>query len=205
MNFLTTFKILSCSYCRPKDRYGNDLSTSKASVNINLCSADCISTPGNAALWITALNTATSTYFAVQIKYSGENVKLSEGQSQPIIAEISPLSDGSFQGRLTFPDAATYQVDVLLNQTSISGSPFEVMVFPESDDPDASQCTMEFTGPAANQNNTFPAGTILSVHLFPRNKYGVLLDSIDASKFNMFIQSYPSVPVIAGYDSTGIF
>jgi hypothetical protein len=128
---------------------------------------------------------------------------LAEGQSLPISVEISPLADGSFQGRLIFPDPATFKIDLLLDQSRIAGSPFEVTVFPESNDLDASQCNMELEKSASVLNNTFPAGSITGVILYARNKYGVLLDSIDPSKLNVQFRNYPSMGIFTGYDASG--
>ena len=79
------------------------------------------------------------------------------------------------------------------------------MVFPESDDPDASQSSMELAISPAYSNNTIPAGTVFSVAIYARNKYGVLLDSIDTSKFNIHVQNNPNLAMTAGYDSKGEF
>jgi hypothetical protein len=130
-------------------------------------------------------------------------MQLAEGQSLPISVEISPLADGSFRGRLIFPDPATFKVDLLLNQSRISGSPFEVTVFPESNDLDASQCSMEFEKAAADLNNTFPAGSITGVVLYARNMYGVLLDTADPSKLNVKFRNYPGINLFTGYDASG--
>jgi hypothetical protein len=191
-----------CLSNRPKDRYGNNLATSTTSVDISLCSQNCKSGPGFAALWMTAYCPSTQSFFAIKNKYGGGAVQLAQGQSQPIIVEISPLSDGSFQGRILFSDPETYVINLMLNQTSISGSPFEVMVFPVSEDPQSSLCTMEFTKFVAN--STFLAGSMISVSLFARNKYGVFLDSADPSKFNMQVQGFPSISILAGNDPKGV-
>jgi hypothetical protein len=203
---------LFCCFCalisdkhRPKDRFGNNIATSSSSVDINFCNTDCKTDPGVATLSIFALNIETSKLYSVQNKYSREIVPLAEGQSLPISVEISPRSDGTFQGRLIFPDPATFNINILLNRSLISGSPFEVTVFPESNDLDASQCTMELEKSAADLNNTFPAGSITGVILYARNKYGVLLDSIDPSKVNVQFRNNPSMSIFTGYVSSGIF
>ena len=188
---------------RPKDKYGNNLATSKTSVDISLCSQNCNARPGFAALWMTAFCSNTATYYSIRNKYSTDSVQVSAGQSQPISVELSPLTDGSYQGRLSFPDPATYMIDLLLNSTSISGSPFQVMVFPESNDPEPTLCTAEFSPSVAN--STFTAGSVLSISIFARNKYGVLLDNIDSSKFNMQVQNFPNIPLTTGNDPRGKF
>jgi hypothetical protein len=117
--------------------------------------------------------------------------------------EISPLADGSFQGRLVFPDPGTFRIDILLKQNQISGSPFEVTVFPESNVLDASQCSMELEKSAADMNNTFTAGSITGVNLYARNKYGVLLDAVDPSKLNVHFRNNPDLGIFTGYDASG--
>jgi hypothetical protein len=181
------------------------LATSTSSVDISFCNTECKNEPGFASFSIVALNIDTQRQYTVQDKYSRAMIPLAEGQSLPISIEISPLADGSFQGRLIFPDPATFRIDLLLNQSRISGSPFEVIVFPESNDLDAGQCSMELEKSAADLNNTFLAGSITGVVLYARNKYGVLLDSIDPSKLNVQFRNYPNMGIFTGYDASGKF
>jgi len=136
----------------PRDRFGNVLVGTDDETAVALCGvgSDCTPKPGATFIKLSFFNYHNSMTYQVQEKYSRGIVKLAAGVAVKAIARAN--SDGSTSISYTMVDVGRYRVTLeVLDTTSplspppyvrIKGSPFNMSVFPDDQDPDPTKCSV---------------------------------------------------------------
>ncbi|KAJ1496493.1 hypothetical protein T484DRAFT_1759845, partial [Baffinella frigidus] len=230
---LATVQEEASLFLEPRDKFGNDLSDSRDSTQVNLCDekSSCVGSKGGttAYVFMSFFHYGSKVTYPVASKAGNGN---SGGEVTPIEAEARPYKTGSTVILFTMNDVGKYQVNVEVHDARvgafvpIQGSPFNMSVFPYDPDPSPLKC--DVVGIIQIVAGTRGTGTISL-----RNQYGITLKNsaratmievspdganpspIDLSLTNKRDGTFPfawSVTASGGYsieirvmDSSGIF
>ena len=162
----------------PRDRFGNVLVGTDDGTAIALCGvgSDCTPKPGETFVKLSFFNYDNSMTYQVQEKYSRGIVKLAADVAIKAVARAN--NDGSTSIYYTMVDIGKYSVTLeVLDTTSalspppyvqIRGSPFNMTVYPDDQDPDPTRCSVKMS------EKVF-AGVRGEGMVWLRNQYGISL------------------------------
>ena len=167
----------------PRDRFGNFLGTGGSKVEMSICTrsmSSCVTRPGEAAIEMEFLNTASSEQLVVEKRTYGL-VKMQTNPSPNVVSvDVLPRNDGAFGIFFTLRAEGNYSVSVLVNNKHIKGSPLKITAFKPDKTPNPPKCSVTFDPMVGWDADRREAGADFSGLLVTRNKYGVELPYADA-------------------------
>ena len=167
----------------PRDRFGNFLGTGGSKVEMSICTksmSSCVTRPGEAAIEMEFLNTASSEQLVVEKRTYGL-VKMQTNPSPNVVSvDVLPRNDGAFGIFFTLRAEGNYSVSVLVNNKHIKGSPLKITAFKPDKTPNAPKCSVTFDPMVGWDADRREAGADFSGLVVTRNKYGVELPYADA-------------------------